>query len=315
MRAGVVIPVGPSPVELVRLEDVLASLDVHVPDLDAIVLIDDGDEPRDLAELAGLDQSRTVVLRPPRRPGHTYRDDRMTAGTLSFLRWLADSDRVDYLVQLDTDALAIGDFRPSLEAAIERRPEVAVWGAHRENVEGGEPRDFSMFRLPLLLARLPLRARIGVNGTSRKLTVEQALVGPLAPGRRYVRSALSAAREHGYETGEHCLGGAYAITAAAARAMREQGWLDDPLATYGTRLADDVTLGLLARAAGLELASLVGPGEAFAIKFQGLLAEPEELIARGHAIVHSVKDHEGCREADLRSRFRRARTHSRTAAA
>jgi hypothetical protein len=191
---------------------------------------------------------------------------------------------------------------------------VAVWGAHRENVEGGEPRDFSMFRLPLLLAQLPVRARTGVNGTPRKLKVEQAVVGRLAPGRRFVRSAFGAARAHGYEPGEHCLGGAYAITAAAARTLSDQGWLDDPLATHGTRLPDDVTLGLLVRAAGLELGSLVGPGEAFAIKFRGLLAEPEELIARGHAIVHSVKDHEGCREAELRSRFRRARTSSRTPA-
>lgn len=310
MRAGVAIPVGPSPVELVRLEDVLASLEAHVPGLDVVVLIDDGDEPRDLAALTGVDGSRLVVLRPPRQPGHEHRDDRMSTATLTFLRWLADSDRVDYVVQLDTDALAIGDFRPSIEAAIERRPEVAVWGAHRENVEGGEPRDFSMFRLALVLAQLPVRARVGVNGSRRKLAVEQALVGPLAPGRKFVRSALSAARSNGYETGEHCLGGAYAITADAARELREQGWLDDPLAVHGTRLADDVLLGLLVRAAGLELGSLVGPGQAFAIKFQGLLAEPEELIARGHAIVHSVKNHEGRCEADLRSCFRRARTRS-----
>jgi hypothetical protein len=313
MRAGVAIPVGPGPIELVRLEDVLASLDAHVPELDTIVLIDDGDEPRHLAELAGLDESRVVVLRPPRAPGHAHRDDRMAAGTLTLLRWLADSDRVDYLVQLDTDALAIGDFRPSVEAAIERRPDVAMWGAHRKNVEGGEPRDFSVFRLPLLLAQLPVRVRTGVNGTSRRLALEQAIVGRPALGRKFVRSAVAAARAHGYETGEHCLGGAYAITAAAARKLRDQGWLDDPLATNGTRLADDVVLGLLVRAAGLELGSLVGPGEAFAIKFQGLLAEPEELIARGHAIVHSVKNHDGCCEADLRSRFRRARTPSSTA--
>jgi hypothetical protein len=311
MRAGVAIPVGPSPVELVRLEDVLASLRAHVPDLDTVVLIDDGDERRELESLVEVDGPHLVVLRPPRQPKLDHRDDRMAAGTLTLLRWLSDQKRIDYLVQLDTDALVIGDFRPSVEPAIEARPEVAVWGAHRENVEGGEERDFSMFRLPLRLAQLPIRVRLG--GT-RRIAVEQALFGPNARARRFVRAALASARSHGYETGEHCLGGAYAIPASAARRMRGLGWLDDPLATHGTRLPDDVLLGLLARASGLELASLVGPGEAFAIKFQGLLAEPEELIARGHAIVHSVKDHEHCREADLRSRFRRARTPSSTPA-
>jgi hypothetical protein len=308
MRAGVAIPVGPSPVELVRLDDLLASLRAHVPDLEVVVLIDDGDEPRDLAGLTGIDRSRLVVLRPPRTPRSPYPHDRMAAGTLTFLSWLATADRVDYLVKLDTDALAIGDFRPSLERAIARRPEVGVWGAHRENTKGGEPRDFS---LPLRMARLPLRVR---TGGGRRIEFEQALTGHAAGVRRFVRSALAAAERNGYETGEHCLGGAYAVTGTAARRMREQGWLRDPLATYRAQLPEDVVVGLLARATGAELGSLVGPGEAFAVKFQGLLAEPDELIARGHAIVHSVKDHEGCHEAELRSHFRRARTASRTPA-
>ena len=308
MRAGVVVPVGPSPVELVRLEDVLASVRAHVPDLEVLVLLDDSDEPRDLEALLQGDGPNLVVLRPPPLARPVHRDDRMSAGALTFLRWLADHDRADYLVQLDTDALVIGDFRPSLEAAIERRPDVAVWGAHRVNVEGGEQRDFSMFALPLLQAQAPLRMRFGGSGLPRRPAVQQAILGPAARGRRYARALVRAARSNGYETGEHCLGGAYGITTAAARRMREQGWLDDPLATRHTHLPDDVLVGLLARAAGLGLGSLVAPGEAFALKFQGLLAGPEELIARGHAVVHSVKGHEGCTEADLRSRFRRARS-------
>jgi hypothetical protein len=155
---------------------------------------------------------------------------------------------------------------------------------------------------------------VRLDGPRRAPALEQAIAGPAAPGRRYVRSAIASARAHGYETGEHCLGGAYAVTTSAAQRLRAMGWLGDPLATYGTRLPDDVVLGLLARASGLELCSLVGPGEAFAVKFQGLIAEPEELISRGHAIVHSVKDHDGRSEAVLRSRFRQVRSATRTAA-
>jgi hypothetical protein len=304
MRAGVVIPVGPGELELERLADTVESLRAHVPDLDLLVLVDDGDEPRGLEHGAGWDESRLVALRPPRGVRSSHMHDRMAAGTLTFLSWLATHDRVDYLVKLDTDALLIGDFRPSLEAAIGDRPDVGVWGAYRENVDGGEQRDFSMFALPLRLARLPLRLR---RSGELPLSIEQAVTGPAARSRRFVRAAVAAAERNGYESGEHCLGGSYAVTRAAARRMRERGWLRDAHATHRTHLAEDVVLGLLARASGLELASLVAPGEAFAVKFRGLLAEPDELISRGHAIVHSVKDDGRRSESETRALFRAAR--------
>ena len=40
---------------------------------------------------------------------------------------------------------------------------------------------------------------------------------------------------------------------------------------------------------------------------RGLLADPDELVTRGHAIVHSVKDHGGANERRLRAEFRAAR--------
>jgi hypothetical protein len=115
---------------------------------------------------------------------------------------------------------------------------------------------------------------------------------------------MAEAEHRGYERGEHCLGGAYALTLTAARAMRERGYLADPLVTSGSGLGEDVVLGLLTRAAGLRLASLVGDGEAFAVRYRGLLASPDELLAGGHAVVHSVKDSPYGAEGDVRARFR-----------
>jgi hypothetical protein len=306
MRAGAVVPVGPGSLELGRLDDLVESLRVFVPDLDALVLVDDAPTPRGLERHVDWDDERLDVLRPPTAPRSEHAHDRMAAGTLTFLAWLAAEGRVDYLVKLDTDALVIGDFRPSLEDAIARRPEVGVWGAYRENRLGGERRDFSPFKLPIQLARLPVRPRRSLDGRGR-LRAEQALAGPAGRARRFLVDALAAARRHGYDLGEHCLGGSYAVTLAAALRMGERGYLDDPLASYRTRLGEDVVLGILTRACGLELGSLVDPGEAFAVKFRGLLAEPEDLIGAGHAIVHSLKGHPRSDERQLRAAFARAR--------
>ena len=84
--------------------------------------------------------------------------------------------------------------------------------------------------------------------------------------------------------GAHCLGGAYAVSAAFLTAV--------PLAWrpwVGTALGEDVVVGLLASSAGLRMRSLTAPGEPFALAWRGLPAPPAELVAAGHSIVHSIK--------------------------
>jgi len=305
LRAGIVVPVGPGRQELERLSDLLDSVLCCGPGLDALVVIDDGEEPRDLLALVPPGLPEPVVLRPPkpRRPGHVF--DAMTAGTLSFAAWLARADAADYLVKLDTDALLIGDFRPSLSGAIARQPDVGVWGAHRFNRPGTAPRDFTVWHRPLRRALAPVALQ--PHRWRRFPGLHVAVHGRALRTRQFLRAAMSEADRHGYQRGEHCLGGAYAVTATAARAMLARGYLDDPLCTVGSGLGEDVVLGLLARAAGLRLDSLVGPGEAFAVRYRGLLASPEQLVAAGHAIVHSVKDSPYGTEAELRTRFRELR--------
>ena len=304
-RAGVVVPVGPGRRELNRLADLLDSVRACVHGLDALVLVDDAAAPRGLAALVPPGLPEPVVLRPARlrRAGHAF--DAMTVGTLTFAAWLAREHPVDYLVKLDTDALVIGDFRPSLQAAIAASAEVGLWGAHRFNRTGSPPRDFTVWHEPLrrMLAPVAVHPRRWRRLPGLRLAVR----GRALRARRFLGAAVADAERHGYELGEHCLGGAYALTWRSARAMHERGFLDDPLVLSGSRLGEDVVLGLLTRAAGLRLESLVGEGDAFAVAHQGLLASPDELVAGGHAVVHSVKDSSYGSEAALRARFRSLR--------
>ena len=245
--------------------------------------------------MAGRPPGETLPTEAP--AGDTRANDRMTASTLCFMAWLAASD-CDYGLKLDTDALVIGDFRPGIERAF-AGGRAGVLGACDRNRPGGAPRDLRGWRRRLLMYCLPVQVRLA-GGRPRLVA---ALSGPRARQRRFLAAAARDARRHGYRLGEHCLGGAYAVSAAAARALATAGMLEDPLITAGTGLGEDVVLGLLVRAAGFDLTSLVERGDPFAVTHEGLPATPAKLVSDGHAIVHSVKSTDPARERSVRADF------------
>jgi hypothetical protein len=279
---GVLLPVGPGDTEVARARDVVASVRRWSPDA-LILIVDDDRDDRALSSL-GVAVLRTSL---PKSGFDAYAA--MTAGTLEGLRWLA-ARRVDLALKLDTDALVVGPFAEALHHAFCAAPEIGVRGRYRLTVDG-RPRGFEPVRAQIRMLRAPVR--IYRAGDRRRLR-------PAGP-RAWRRTAgiLRCARAHGYQDGEHCLGGSYAVGAAAMAAMARRGMLDHARDWAGTRASEDVVLGLITRAVGYEMAD----DPLFGVSWRGLAAEPEELIAQGHAIVHSVKDPEGCSEWDLRATF------------
>ncbi len=112
---------------------------------------------------------------------------------------------------------------------------------------------------------------------------------------------------HGYQPGEHCQGGGYAIAGQALSALRSAGSLHDPFLWAHDPLTEDVALALCVKSLGLDLASANGPGQPFGVQYSGLAFPPDELLARGHAVIHSVKNAPAHPEADLRAFFRSQR--------
>lgn len=296
------VPVGPDPEDLRRLETVTESLEASIGSGGALVLVDDGPGQRDLLAHVAWSAEEAVVIRAPLADSSALPHDRMTASTLAFLRWLSGAP-YEYALKLDTDALVIGDFRPALETAF-GEPTLGLCGACERSLPGGALRDVSLWRRQLILACLPVQIRTAPG----RPWIAVHLRAPRARQRRYLARALIAARRHGYRLGEHCLGGAYAVSASAARALLDGGALDDPTITLGTGLSEDVVLALLVRSAGFRLRSLVARGEPFALRHQGVLATPEELLAADHAVVHSVKLDDPERERQLVDSFVRVRT-------
>ncbi|MCB0976795.1 MAG: glycosyltransferase family 2 protein [Acidimicrobiales bacterium] len=293
----VLVPVGPGEEESARLDDTVDSLLAYEPTA-RLFVIDDNEQDRNFA--ARLPSDATVIRTPLWGRGvPPSRYDAIMLGTITALREVQRAP-VDWMLSIDTDAIVAGKFAASIEAALSAHPRAGLLGsAHR--LCTGEPRVTGQWRLDLLMSALPVQTVL--SGGRRTFSTKH----PAAAWR--CAALLRAARRNGYEWGEHCLGGAYVVT----RSLLDRLDLIDPTPWKGGRLPEDVVLGVLCRAAGLDIVDLVDRGEPFGVRHIGLPASPEWLLARGHVLLHSVKDEPGRREADTRAWFRQRRGTGATA--
>lgn len=280
----VLIPVGPAPREVAALADTLDSLAAYEPRA-RVVLIDDSPKARTQLATAWPD---VTVLRTPLWSRRVSPDQfsAMVAGTIEGLR----ASDGEFVVKMDTDALVIGPFAERVREAL--TDGVGLVGAY-DRSPGGAPRDWSGWVPKVRRARLPIR----LSRVAPYLRVLSP--GVAAKGSGVVRAASL--------PGAHCLGGSYAVS----RALIDRRDLLDWRPWINTRLSEDVVLGLLCQAAGLEMRGFVDPGEVFGVRWRGLPAPPDILLAQRYAIVHSLKNDE-IPESRLRAVFRAARREQQT---
>jgi hypothetical protein len=238
------------------------------------------------------------VVRTPLWDGGRAPDPQsaMVAGTLAGLRLAAGLDP-DFVLKLDTDALTIAPFADAIRSAFAADAGLGVVGSY-DRMCTGATRDWSVWGAPL--SHLSRTVVLTAPGGGRRRVAWRSRAA-----RRESQRLLREARRHGYVTGAHCLGGAYAVSPALL--ARSDLFASEPWRQTG--LAEDVVVGLLCHAAGLHLRGLVGRGEPFGLAHVGLPASPAALIARGHSLVHAVKDDDAEVEAEHRAAFRLAWQH------
>jgi hypothetical protein len=278
----VLIPVGPDPRDLGRLQNLLGELARHEPEERArVIVVDDAPARRDL-EVAWPDHRiiRTAAWSGSNPP------DPLTAHVTGTLAGLEAAGDVEFVLKLDTDAAVIGPFAQQLRSAFED-PRLGVVGSYDQTSHGGV-RDFSVWRGTLRRASWPVYR--DPRGRPRYRP---------AAARRSVRRAVRLAAQKA-PPGAHCLGGAYAVSRSYLERcpLDVQPWL-------GTRLGEDVIVGLLCLQAGLSMRSMTGREEPFALAWRGLPASPARLRAEGYSIVHSVKRATEWEEQQLRAELQR----------
>src|SRR5207237_939881 len=109
---------------------------------------------------------------------------------------------------------------------------------------------------------------------------EQAIIS------RHIADAV----RNGYVFGEHCLGGAYAVSRELLARMLERKYLDDPSLWLPIDCPEDVMVGIYTKAAGCQLKSHVAENEVFGVRHRGLDDLPQRLLERGYSVIHAVKN-------------------------
>lgn len=297
----VAVAVGPGPKEVERLRDLAASLAAWEPTRPGtLVMVDDHETPRHLDRELSLPATiRAVSLHHPRHGAKVkYRIGKgIVSAILLSLGYIQRETRAEFVLKLDTDSLIIGPFFERLRAAFARDPSLAVVGAHTLTPTG-EARVWSHHRERIMvIARPPLSWRHPIAS--------------LAARRRHPATMLMGlidqAYAHGYDLGEHCMGGGYAVSRAFLDRAAAAGHFEDPARWTVVDLPEDVVVALHARALGMTLGNHVLPGETFGIKYVGLPMSPEQLAERGYAVTHAVKNDPNVSEEAIRAFFRARR--------
>lgn len=278
----VVIPVGPNS-SIAFIEDTVLSYRHYTTTSFQVVFADDSQQGIG-KELLKLFPSADVITTKKAMGGW--------AGlyiTLSLaFRYAVEHYSFAAVLKLDTDALIIGE-EPAQQALalFLSRPKAGIAGQY--------PNDY--FGKPWNL-NWPKQRIINATRTwkfFRRPVANWQLI-------RLYRDAL----KNQYNTGESVFGGAYFMSANYLLSLYENGLL--PNYTFqSVNLGEDHLFSLLAKANGFTLHGLCGDGEAFGCAWKGLPVSPEQLIADGKKIIHSVRFWNHQKEEEIRLFFKEKR--------
>ena len=295
-RFAVLVSVGPGDREIQRTADFLDSLVCSVPGGCLVVLVDDSVSSRKLTTVLSIPKEFELVSIPNPRmgKGHGWSGG-LTVGILSGMAWIQKNrSDVGFVLKADTDTLILAPFAEKIQARFQELPDVGILGSYLRE-PNGKRRDNTGW-VPSIRTFL---SAVCLRGKYLQITLW---------GRpRKIKLALIEAMKNGYQLSEHCQGGGYAVRAEMLKRMDSRGYLDDPLSWLRSGLTEDVMMGLYTHAVGMRMADFNQPNEPFGVQYQGLPGRPEELLARGYSIIHSIKDHGDMKEDDTRAYFQRVR--------
>jgi hypothetical protein len=308
----VYVPVGPSSLESGRVRDLLESLACYEPAVSIVVLIDHGPSPRDFSHLIATSVLPIKVLR------HCSQTDRGTwlgAGCVTNLvaiDYISSRQTVEFILKLDTDALVIGPFSQKVASAFYTNPNWGIAGTLGESSNRAlRTFKFDAETKALLDAMLDIGRRVMVDSELLdNWDIAWWNLFTESQKEHFVRvsdeiqNALSLAY-----TGQHCQGGAYAVSRAFIARIRAAGLLDNPTRWLYVPIGEDRMMGVTCAGLGLALGDFSADGEPFGVQNIGLPYETRELTSRGYSIVHSLRNNLFADEQELRRYFRQLRGH------
>ena len=299
IKFAVILPVGPGQQELDRTADLLNSLWAYEPHTHWLILVDDSKQDRQLTQRFNIPSScKSISIINPRQGkgiGHT---GGLCTALLTALYWIQKNTDVSFALKLDTDALVIAPFAEKIHTAFAAMPNVGMLGSYDKTCNG-DKRDFSSWELQFK----KLSSLVSISRIKSKIHLHLSFMGRSATIRKHIHAAV----ENGYQWGEHCLGGACAVSSKMIFQMAIKGYLEDPLLWLHTSIGDDPMMGMYTRAVGMELRGFVDRDQPFGLKLRGLADTPKELLSRGYSLIHSVKNDGRFSENEIRNFYSQCR--------
>jgi hypothetical protein len=297
-RFAAIVPVGPGPIDVAI--DLIDSIACWQPGLEWCVFVEDRPYLSDLAPIVSARYGCLAKsVRNPRREcapawvtsHHWYSG--INAGILEALSWLHAHSDAEFILRIDTDALVVGPFSDVIRQCHMREPGAGVLGCLNGSCNLVVRALFDESREPYLL-----RLR-----RSKSSELESPHAREVVDAFEAIRPHVDEAVRHGYATSRHCQGGACAITRRMLERMVDAGYLCHTNVWLNIPIADDMVLAMYAYAVGLRPMDCDG----FGVQFRALAYSPEELLARGYGIIHSVRNDHRFSETAIRQFFRQRR--------
>lgn len=281
----VILPVGPlgSRNHLHHIIDTVSSV-THYAVPNRQIIIQDNSHPLHLGDKLQQTFPELVVIRTPENYG--LYGGLYKAESLALLYAYSAYD-FQVLIRMDADALMIG---PGLEEDAIRffamNPNTGLLGNHLATGEG------------IAWARKELMKQIGAQGWIRDRKRAARL-----------HQLVSLAQDHGYQLGEHVLGGAVIFNPVLLQKLVDNGLLlNEDLRR--AKLQDDHLFGLLCKAVGMKLGEFNAEGYPMAVAWKNLPDSPQALVQSGKKLVHSTRLWNTMDEDQIRDFFRQRRTAS-----
>lgn len=304
------IPVGPAPIDLWRAVELVKSVSRWEPLVNCCVFLDDGTDDRGLSELQILPPyCQTVTLKNLRQGTSHHWLGGLCSSTFAGLSWIQAHVDVQFVIKLDTDALVIAPFASTINAFLDRVPDAGVIGVvglscnpdrrSRQNVTAVSKIVTAYHTWPRLSPEETSNDALTIPGFARPVTIE---------ARRCfdaLRPHIEAAMANGYLSPVYCQGGSFAVSRSMLDRMASAGYFDEPQLWLPLCSTEDLTTAMYARAVNMGIYDYSSHGEPFGIQYRGLPYSPQELVSRGHAIVHSVKNDPHYSEGFIRHYFSR----------
>lgn len=257
--AAIVVPVGPGKEAAL---DTLESVACYCPEPHVVVIVDDCTQDGTYEALLSRKHANWHILRNSRPMGR----NRLVHSLCAAYLFVLSERHCDLVLRLDQDALIVKSGVLSEAIAYMRaNPPVGLFGVYDRDYN--RPRSFESHR--------------------KQIAAELAWPRRFLSLRPWWAPLFRLAESRGYQSGDNVFGGAYFVTCACLKALKELDALSVPY-RWHSRLMEDVYFSMAAVAAGFKLGHFAAPDGPLCLEWDGLPYPARDLADSPYKVVHSV---------------------------